>query len=71
MDIDQSAFRIWVHQLWVQNCEERQLYGDSDRLTKQQYWHRFRWWLRREWRHRQQCDSREPTALEFPRRRSA
>ena len=47
-----SPFRGWVHNLWIENCEERMLYSDGDRMTEQEYWHRFRWWLRREWRHR-------------------
>lgn len=49
-----SGFRGWVHNLWIENCEERILYHDGDRMTEQEYFHRFRWWLRREWRHRQQ-----------------
>ena len=48
-----SPFRGWVHNLWIDNCEERMLYSAGDRMTEQEYWHRFRWWLRREWRHRQ------------------
>ena len=49
-----SAFRGWVHNLWVENCEERMLYNGGERLAEREYWHRFRWWLRREWRHREQ-----------------
>jgi len=49
-----SGFRGWVHNLWIENCEERMLYRDGDRMSEQEYWHRFRWWLRREWRHRHQ-----------------
>jgi hypothetical protein len=47
-----SAFRMWVNNLWVENCEERQRYGDPQ-LNSQEYWQRFKWWLRREYRHRQ------------------
>ena len=46
-------FRNWVHNLWLDNCEERVLYCDGDRLSKEEYFSRFKWWLRREWRH--QC----------------
>ena len=51
-----SGFRGWVHNLWIENCEERILYHDGDRMSEQEYFRRFRWWLRREWRHRQQRD---------------
>jgi hypothetical protein len=44
-------FRNWVHNLWVDNCEERMLYCDGDRLTEQEYFQRFKWWLRREYQH--------------------
>jgi len=65
MDLKQSQFRLWVHQLWVQNCEERQIYRDGQAFSKQEYFARFRWWLRREWRH-QQRGRRHPVALESP-----
>ena len=46
-----TEFRNWVHNLWVENCEERMLYCDGDRLTEQEYFQRFKWWLRREYQH--------------------
>lgn len=46
-----SNFRGWVHNLWIENCEERMFYRDGERLDEREYWQRFRWWLRREWRH--------------------
>lgn len=49
-----TEFRNWVHNLWIDNCEERVLYCDGDRLTEQEYFQRFKWWLRREYRHQQQ-----------------
>jgi hypothetical protein len=48
-----SKFRGWVHNLWIENCEERQLYADGQKLSESEYFHRFKWWLRREYRH--QC----------------
>jgi hypothetical protein len=45
------SFRNWVHNLWLDNCEERMLYSNGDRLTEQEYFQRFKWWLRREYRH--------------------
>lgn len=50
-----SKFRTWVHNLWIDNCEERQRYNES-KLEKTEYWNRFKWWLRREYRHRQKIE---------------
>jgi hypothetical protein len=53
MDLKSSAFRLWVHQIWLENCEERQIWRTGDPMTAQEYFGKFRWWLRREWRHQQ------------------
>ena len=45
-----SPFRAWVHKLWVENCEEHNLYG-GDRLGEAEYFRQYRWWLRREYRY--------------------
>ena len=58
-----SPFRGWVHNLWIENCEERMLYASGDRMTEQEYWHRFRWWLRREWRHRQRREKKKKNLI--------
>jgi hypothetical protein len=47
-----TNFRHWVHNLWIDNCDERLLYSPGERLTEQEYFQRFKWWLRREFRHR-------------------
>ena len=44
-------FRHWVHNLWLDNCEERMLYSNGDKLSEREYFQRFKWWLRREYRH--------------------
>jgi len=51
-----SEFRGWVHNLWIENCEERSIYQDGERMDEREYFQKFRWWLRREWRHRQQTE---------------
>jgi len=45
-------FRAWVQELWMQNSDERLLYG-QDPATIKQYWNTYKWWLRREFRHQQ------------------
>jgi hypothetical protein len=51
-----SGFRGWVHNLWIENCEERLLYNGGQRLDEREYFRLYRWWLRREWRNRQRQD---------------
>jgi len=51
-----SGFRGWVHNLWIENCEERFLYNGGQRLDEREYFRLYRWWLRREWRNRQRQD---------------
>lgn len=44
-----SAFRAWVHQRWIDNCEEHNLY-DLPRHTIEDYWHANKWWLKYKYR---------------------
>jgi hypothetical protein len=46
-----SPFRIWVQNLWMENREERLTFGD-DPVTIQQYWRTYKWWIKREYKHR-------------------
>lgn len=48
-----SPFRNWVQNLWMDNCEERLIYK-QDPVTMQQYWNTYKWWIKREYRHRNQ-----------------
>ena len=45
-----SPFRHWVQDIWYQNCEEHLTYGE-DAYTIKQYWDRYKYWLKREYRH--------------------
>lgn len=46
-----SPFRMWVQNLWIDNCEERLVYK-QDPVTIQQYWNTYKWWIKREYRHK-------------------
>ena len=46
-----SPFRMWVRNLWIENCEERLVYR-QDPVTQQQYWSTYKWWIKREYRHK-------------------
>lgn len=45
-----SAFRLWVQHLWIDNCEERLIYGQEPATIKQ-YWNTYKWWIKREYKH--------------------
>jgi hypothetical protein len=46
-----SPFRLWVQNLWIENCEERLVY-QQDPVTQQQYWNTYKWWIKREYQHK-------------------
>lgn len=45
-------FRLWVQEIWLENCEEHLTYKENP-YTIKQYWEKYKWWLRREYRHQQ------------------
>ena len=45
-----SEFRMWVHQLWVDNVEEHLTYGEKPYNIKE-YWDTYKWWLKREYKY--------------------
>lgn len=47
-----KPFKLWVQRIWIENTEEHLTYGELP-YTIQEYWTRYKWWLRREYRH--QC----------------
>lgn len=53
-----TPFRLWVHNLWIENCEEHNIFGEK-RLSSQEYFTRYKYWLKREYRHRQKVSARQ------------
>jgi hypothetical protein len=47
-----TPFQRWLQNIWRENCRE---YEDFNQLpyTLPEYWARYKWWLRREYRHQQ------------------
>jgi hypothetical protein len=45
-----SSFRGWVHNLWVENCEEH-LQDRRPKDSEREYFNKYRWWLKREFKH--------------------
>ena len=56
MDLDSpSKFRLWVQRLWMENREERLTY-DLEPATIKQYWSTYKWWIKREYKHREKIN---------------
>ena len=45
-----SRFRLWVNEVWRENCEERLTYH-QDPATIKEYWNTYKYWLKREYKH--------------------
>lgn len=50
-----SEFRNWVRNLWIENIYEREEYRELP-YTMEEYWARYKWWLKREYRHQNNKD---------------
>ena len=50
-----SEFRNWVRNLWVENTEERNEYRELP-YTQEEYWARYKWWLKREFQHQKRTE---------------
>ena len=46
------SFRIWLENLWRDNCAEHDEFNEP-RYTLQEYFAKYKWWLRREYRYQQ------------------
>jgi hypothetical protein len=44
------TFRVWLHELWLQNSDEHRLYGELP-YTQEEYFQRYKYWLKREYKH--------------------
>jgi hypothetical protein len=50
-DMKNSLFRNWVHNLWIENCFEHVDLREP-KYTEKEYFNKFKWWLRREFKYR-------------------
>lgn len=48
-----SNFRLWVQNLWYENCDEHYAHKEPS-YSIQEYFQKFKYWLKREYRHQQQ-----------------
>jgi hypothetical protein len=44
-----SNFRNWLRNIWLENCSEHEAHRELP-YTLQEYWAKYKWWLRREYR---------------------
>jgi hypothetical protein len=51
MEKNNSRFRKWLREIYAENCEEHRVY-QQPLFTLADYWNRYKWWLRREYRYR-------------------
>ena len=56
-----SRFRRWVQELWMNNKEERLIWGEEP-VAIEQYWNTNKWWIRREYRHQEKKNAKRQTA---------
>ena len=47
-----SFFRLWVHQFYMANCEEHDVFNEP-KLTMSQYWQMYKWFVRSKFRDQQ------------------
>lgn len=47
-----SAFRIWVQNIWTDNTEEHLTFHEKP-YTINEYWDKYKYWLKREFKHQQ------------------
>jgi len=47
-----TNFRHWLHELWLQNSDEKRDYGQLP-YTQAEYFQMHKYWLKREYRHQQ------------------
>jgi hypothetical protein len=48
----QGPFRIWLHNLWMENKEEHAQHGELP-MPLEEYFQRYKWWLKREYKFQQ------------------
>lgn len=46
-----TKFRQWVTEIWRDNCDERLVHHEQLYNIKE-YWDKYKWWLRREYRYK-------------------
>ena len=48
-----SPFRTWCNEKWYEHQDELAVYGQPLLYSAQQYFERYKFWLKREYKHQQ------------------
>ncbi len=48
-----SSFRHWVQEMWYDHVDEIDAYYQSLRYSSKDYFNKYKFWLKREFQHRQ------------------
>ena len=51
-----SPFRLWVHNLWVENVEEHGVFKEKP-MSQQEYWDAYKHWIRKLYRDQNKQES--------------
>ena len=47
-----SSFRLWLEHTWEKNCQEHEMFRELP-YTRPEYFRKFKYWLKREYRYQQ------------------
>jgi hypothetical protein len=53
----ESRFRLWLREVWLQNCDEHRDYGELP-YTQEKYFQMYKYWLKREFKHQRDNNAR-------------
>lgn len=48
----QSQFREWVRNIWLDNCDEHDMFREP-KLNMSEYFQKYKYWLKREFQYQQ------------------
>jgi hypothetical protein len=51
-----SKFRLWVQEIWMQNCEEHLSFNEKPYKIKE-YWEQYKYWLKREYKYQKSLET--------------
>lgn len=49
MKIQPGDFRNWIHEIWLEYCQERENYRDYPILCEAEYFQSYKYWLKRQY----------------------
>lgn len=53
-----KSFKLWAQEMWYTHCDESESWGQPLRYTAREYFAKYKWWLKREYRYQSTKDSK-------------